>query len=110
MAIKSNLRILMAEHRIDGISELMAKSGLSRNAINRLYKGTEEEMKSTNLKTLITLCEVFECKLSDLLEFTQIPQSKIKHIKRTPNNPGVLLRFSKLFHSVFINHSSIVGL
>ena len=48
----------MAEHRIDGISELMAKSGLSRNAINRLYKGTEEEMKSTNLKTLITLCEV----------------------------------------------------
>ena len=55
----------MAEHRIDGISELMEKSGLSRNAINRLYKGTEEEMKSTNLKTLITLCEVFECKLSD---------------------------------------------
>lgn len=70
MTIKSNLRILMAEHRIDGISELMAKSGLSRNAINRLYKGTEDEMKSTNLKTLITLCEVFKCKLSDLLEFT----------------------------------------
>ncbi|MGA3677839.1 helix-turn-helix domain-containing protein [Lysinibacillus agricola] len=74
MVVKSNLRILMAEHRIDGISELMEKSGLSRNAINRLYKGTDEEMKSTNLKTLITLCEVFECKLSDLLEFT--PESK----------------------------------
>lgn len=64
--------MLMAEHRIDGISELMEKSGLSRNAINRLYKGTDEELKSTNLKTLITLCEVFDCKLSDLLEFTPV--------------------------------------
>ncbi|WP_354473133.1 helix-turn-helix domain-containing protein [Lysinibacillus parviboronicapiens] len=52
----------------------MEKSGLSRNAINRLYKGTDEEMKSTNLKTLISLCEVFECKLSDLLEFTPEPK------------------------------------
>lgn len=84
MVIKSNLRILMAEHRIDGISALMEKSGLSRNAINRLYKGTDEEMKSTNLKTLITLCEVFECKLSDLLEFTPEPKkSKFNTAKKT---------------------------
>lgn len=64
------LRMLMAEHRIDGVGDLMQRSGLSRNAINRLYKGTEEEMKTTNLKTLITLCDVFDCKLSDLIEYT----------------------------------------
>ena len=70
MAIEARLRILMAEHRIDGITDLMKLSGLSRNAINRLYKGTDEEIESTNLKTLITLCKVFNCKLSDLIEYT----------------------------------------
>lgn len=74
MSIKSNLRILMAEHRIDDITELMRRSGLSRNAINRIYKGTDEEIKTTSLKTLITLCDVFNCKLSDLLEY--IPESE----------------------------------
>ena len=69
-----NIRILMAQHKIDDIQELINRSGLSRNAINRLYKGTDEEIKSSNLKTLIALCNVFNCKLSDLLEY--IPDSK----------------------------------
>ena len=76
MAIEARLRILMAEHRIDGITDLMKLSGLSRNAINRLYKGTDEEIESTNLKTLITLCKVFNCKLSDLIEY--IPENNDK--------------------------------
>lgn len=67
--IKSNLRILMAEHRIDGVSDLMKKSNLSRNAINRLYKEKEGELEGVTLKTLITLCDTFACKLSDLLEY-----------------------------------------
>lgn len=70
MGIEMKLRMLMAEHRIDGVGDLMQRSGLSRNAINRLYKGTEEEMKTTNLKTLITLCDVFDCTLSDLIEYS----------------------------------------
>ena len=69
-----NIRILMAQHKIDDIQELMNRSGLSRNAINRLYKGTDEEIKTSSLKTLITLCDVFNCKLSDLLEY--VPDSK----------------------------------
>lgn len=67
----------MAEHRIDGITDLMKLSGLSRNAINRLYKGTDEEIESTNLKTLITLCKVFNCKLSDLIEYTPENSDKV---------------------------------
>ncbi len=70
MGIQMRIRFLMAEHKIDGVGELMQRSGLSRNAINRLYKGTDEEIKATNLKTLITLCDVLNCKLSDLIEYT----------------------------------------
>lgn len=70
MGIETKIRFLMAEHRIDGVSELMERSGLSRNAINRLYKGTNEEIKATSMKTLVALCDVFNCKLSDLIEYT----------------------------------------
>lgn len=75
--IVCNLRILMAKNKIDSVQELINRSGLSRNAINRLYKGNDEEIKSTTLKTLITLCNVFNCKLSDLLEY--VPDSNEKY-------------------------------
>lgn len=70
MGIEMKIRYLMAEHRIDSVGELMERSGLSRNAINRLYKGTDEEIRATNMKTLVALCDVFKCKLSDLIEYT----------------------------------------
>lgn len=65
--IKCNIRELMAEHRIDDISELMAKSGLSRNSINKLYR--ETNIETTKLETLFKLCDTFNCKLSDLIEY-----------------------------------------
>lgn len=66
-AIKCNIRELMAEHRIDDITELMAKSGLSRNSINKLYR--ETNIETTKLETLFKLCDTFNCKLSDLIEY-----------------------------------------
>ncbi|MGG3509829.1 helix-turn-helix transcriptional regulator [Paenibacillus lautus] len=65
--IKCNLRKLMAEHRIDDITELMAKSGLSRNSINKLYR--EIYIETAKLETLFKLCDTFNCKLSDLIEY-----------------------------------------
>lgn len=65
--IKCYLRELMAEHRIDDITELMIKSGLSRNSINKLYR--ETNIETTKLETLIKLCDTFNCKLSDLIEY-----------------------------------------
>ncbi|MFK4300576.1 MULTISPECIES: helix-turn-helix transcriptional regulator [unclassified Paenibacillus] len=65
--IKCNIRELMAEHRIDDITELMAKSGLSRNSINKLYR--ETNIETTKLETLFKLCDTFKCKLSDLIEY-----------------------------------------
>ena len=68
---KCNLRILMAEKKIDNITNLMELSGLSRNAINRLYK--EVEIEKVSMETLIKLCDTFNCKLSELFEY--IPES-----------------------------------
>ncbi|WP_039833140.1 helix-turn-helix domain-containing protein [Paenibacillus sonchi] len=65
--LKSNLRVLMAEHRIDDITELMEKSGLSRNSINKLYR--ETQLETVKLETLFKLCDTFQCKLSDLIEY-----------------------------------------
>lgn len=62
------LRFVMAENKIDNITELMELSGLSRNAINRIYK--ENEVEKTELRTLLKLCDAFKCKLSDLIEYT----------------------------------------
>jgi putative transcriptional regulator len=65
--IKCNLRRLMADQKIDDITELMKLSGLSRNSINKLYR--ENDIESTKLETLFKLCKVFECKLSELVEY-----------------------------------------
>jgi putative transcriptional regulator len=65
--IKCNLRRLMADQKIDDITELMKLSGLSRNSINKLYR--ENDIESTKLETLFKLCKVFGCKLSELVEY-----------------------------------------
>ncbi len=57
----------MAKHRIDDITELMEKSGLSRNSINKLYR--EAHLETIKLETLFKLCDMFQCKLSDLIEY-----------------------------------------
>lgn len=65
--IKCNLRRLMADEKIDDISDLMRSSGVSRNSINKLYK--EYDIETTKLETLFKLCDTFGCKLSDLVEY-----------------------------------------
>ncbi|MDP4097985.1 helix-turn-helix transcriptional regulator [Paenibacillus sp. P96] len=65
--IKCNIRVLMAKHRIDDIKELMQKSGLSRNSINKLYR--ETNIETVKLETLFKLCDTFNCELSDLIEY-----------------------------------------
>ena len=61
----------MADNRIDDITELMRLSGISRNSINKLYR--ETDIETIKLETLFRLCNTFNCKLSDLLEY--IPDS-----------------------------------
>lgn len=65
--IRCNIRRLMADHKIDDITELMQKSGVSRNSINKLYR--ESDIETTKLETLFKLCDTFDCKLSDLVDY-----------------------------------------
>lgn len=65
--LKCNIRRLMADHRIDDITELMERSGLSRNSINKLYR--ETDLETVKIETLLKLCDTFQCKLSDLIEY-----------------------------------------
>ena len=65
--IKCNLRYFMAENKIDTITELVNKSGLSRNAINKIYH--EDSIETSRLSTFLTLCDTFNCKLSELIEY-----------------------------------------
>lgn len=69
MGVKSNLPVLMAKQKIKGISELMELSGLSRNAINRVFDDRDEKINATSLKTLLALCDALNCSLSELIEY-----------------------------------------
>jgi len=70
--LKCNLRKIMAERKIDDISDLMRLSGVSRNSINKLYK--EFDIETIKLDTLMKLCNALRCKLSDMIEY--LPEKK----------------------------------
>ena len=65
--LKSHIRHRMADRNIDDISELMALSGVSRNAINKLFRGVQ--LETLKPETLTRLCDALECDLSDLVEY-----------------------------------------
>ena len=69
---QSKLRFLMAVKRINSIKELTDLSGLSRPPLDKLYK--EQKLETLTLETLAKVCDVFDCKLSDLIEY--IPDDK----------------------------------
>lgn len=72
MTITNNLRHIMAEKRIDNIAELMQKTGLSRNALNKLWHN--QELETVKLETLVQICKSLDIKLSDLVEYIPDPE------------------------------------
>ncbi|NRD81137.1 helix-turn-helix domain-containing protein [Bacillus sp. BRMEA1] len=67
MPLQNNLRIIMAKQKIDSVSELMTITGLSRNALNKLWR--DEDLESAKLGTLMIICDQLQIKLSDLIEY-----------------------------------------
>ncbi|ULT55425.1 helix-turn-helix transcriptional regulator [Neobacillus drentensis] len=63
MKVKNNLRVLMAKHYLS-IQEVHEKTGLSRTTISKLYN---ESSAKIGLDTIAALCDLFNCKVSDLL-------------------------------------------
>ena len=65
--LKCYLRHRMADKKIDDITELMKISGVSRNPINKLYRGVN--LETIKIETLIKLCDALGCNLSNLIEY-----------------------------------------
>ncbi|WP_269900151.1 helix-turn-helix domain-containing protein [Paenalcaligenes faecalis] len=64
--LRCHLSTLMGRERLT-ISEVMRRTGLSRNAVTALY---EERAKRIDLNTMARLCELFECTVDELLEYS----------------------------------------
>jgi putative transcriptional regulator len=65
---KTKLRFLMAEHKINSITELIQLTGVSREPLKKLY--AEEKLETLKLEILARICDYFKCPLSDLIEYT----------------------------------------
>lgn len=63
MVVKNNLRILMAKHKMS-IQDVHEKTGLSRTTISKLYN---ESSAKIGFDTIVELCKLFKCEVSDLL-------------------------------------------
>lgn len=65
--IKSKLHVLMGinKYRIQDVHE---KTGLNRNTIANLYN---EKITRIDFETLDKLCELFDCSVCDLLEYSK---------------------------------------
>ena len=62
----------MVDKNIDDITQLIELSGVSRNAINKLYRS--RDLETLKLGTVIRLCEALDCQFSDIVEY--IPEEK----------------------------------
>lgn len=63
--IRCHLARLMGEHKMK-IVDVARETGLNRNTITLLYKETAQRI---DMDALNSLCKLFNCKVSDLLEF-----------------------------------------
>lgn len=64
---KSKLRYLMADKKINTITELTSLTNLSRPPLDKLFK--EKNLETLTLDSLAKVCDVFKCSLSDLIEY-----------------------------------------
>lgn len=64
--IRCHLARLMGERKMK-ISDVLRKTGLSRNTVTLMYKETAQKI---DIEALDKLCRLFECQVGDLLELT----------------------------------------
>ncbi|MCR1833097.1 helix-turn-helix transcriptional regulator [Oceanobacillus caeni] len=63
MVVKNNLRLLMAQHKMN-IQDVSDRTGLSRKSISKLY---HEISTQITFDVIEKLCNLFECEIGDLL-------------------------------------------
>ncbi len=65
--IKNRLSIILGEQRIR-VSELSKFTGISQNALNKIY---HEKTKGIDFQTLDKLCKVLRCSTNDLFQYIE---------------------------------------
>ncbi len=63
MVVKNNLRVLMAQHKMN-IQDVSDRTGLSRKSISKLYNETAVQIQ---YDVIARLCELFDVEPGDLL-------------------------------------------
>lgn len=63
MAVKNNLRVLMAKHKMN-IKDVHERTGMSRTTISKLYNETSSTI---SFETIESLCKLFDCTIDELL-------------------------------------------
>ncbi|MCP9269346.1 helix-turn-helix transcriptional regulator [Xenorhabdus sp. SF857] len=64
--IRCHLARLMGERKMK-ISDVLRETGLSRNTVTLMYKETAQKI---DVEALDKLCQLFECEVAEILEFT----------------------------------------
>ncbi|MCL6407893.1 XRE family transcriptional regulator [Dickeya dadantii] len=64
--IRCHLARMMGERKMK-ISDVLRKTGLSRNTVTLMYKETAQKI---DIEALDKLCQLFACEVADILEFT----------------------------------------
>ena len=73
MMIRVKLSQKMSDRKIRNISELSRETNLDRRTLTKLY---DEKAKGIEWGTLNTLCDFFDCTISDLLEHVPDKEGK----------------------------------
>lgn len=68
--IRCHLARLMGEHKMK-IVDVSRETGLNRNTVTLLYKETAQRI---DLDAIEKLCKLFDCEVSDLLEYQRQEQ------------------------------------
>lgn len=66
--LKIKIGYIMLDKKIKTVAELSRQTGINKNTINKLVN--ENRPETLTLENILKLCDFFNCKLSDLIEYT----------------------------------------
>lgn len=65
--LKIKIGYLMVDHKIKTIAELSRRTGLNKNTLSKIVNNDKPE--TLTLENILKICDLFNCKLSDLIEY-----------------------------------------
>ncbi|AVQ20680.1 helix-turn-helix domain-containing protein [Fusobacterium necrophorum] len=66
--LKIKIGYLMVDNKIKSNAELSRRTNINKNTLKKLIDNNRAE--TLTLENLLKLCDFFNCKLSDLIEYT----------------------------------------